>query len=132
MSSTKSGEELRSFARTLSAAFLLFSLVFLWKGFLIVCLCSSLFAIFLISLSLFAPLYLGPIEWLWMAFADCLSAVMTRLILIFVFYVVFSSLALLMLVLRKRPLGLSASYDVDSYWRPVDKKGPSSRPFSPY
>jgi hypothetical protein len=78
------------------------------------------------------PVLLYPIEWLWMKLAAALGYIMTRLILIIVYYLVVTSIGLLRQLFSKDPLEIKFNKEAESYWKPVDPKGSKSRPYKPY
>lgn len=78
------------------------------------------------------PRFLGPVERVWMAFANLLSAVMTRVILTLTFFIVITPMGLIMRLFGKDLLGLRPDRTAASYWVPVEPDGPASRPDKPF
>ena len=112
----KSGKkELRQFGRAMGVAFGLLGALFLWrhKGYhpylLVV---SAVFFIFGITL----PVILKPIQKVWMSIAILMGFVMTRVILIVLFYLVVTPIGLLAKLFGKDFLDLKFNRNADSYW----------------
>ena len=59
---------------------------------------------------------LKPIYKIWMGLAFCLGWVNTRIILLLVYYLVVTPIALMMRLLRKDLLNLKLGKDAESYW----------------
>lgn len=127
----KSKKELRKFGFVMTVPLAIIGGFFFWKGkpaapyFLI------LAAFFLIS-GLFFPSILKPIEKIWMKIAELISAVMTRVILFLTFYLVITPVGLILKLMGKDLLEIKFDPDKESYWVPVEKDGPCSRPEKPY
>ena len=81
---------------------------------------------------LLLPGLLIPVEWLWMKLAGILGYVMTRLILTVTFYLVITPIGLLRQLFGNDPLNLKIDKKEESYWIPVDPKGPVDRPEKMY
>jgi hypothetical protein len=82
--------------------------------------------------ALVRPQVLGPIERVWMKFADVLSAVMTRVILTVTFYIVITPIGVLRRLFSKDVFGLRPDPGAATYWMRVDANGPGSRPDKPF
>jgi hypothetical protein len=87
--------------------------------------------VFLLT-ALVGPTALRPIERVWMRFADILSAVMTRVILVLTFFLVITPLAVVLRLLGKDPLRLRPDPDAQSFWIPVAPDAPGTRPDKPF
>ena len=124
-----SANEVRKFGVTLAVALALLSALFLWRQkscywyFLIL---SSVF----LFLSLFFPAVLKPVRKLWMTLSNIMGWVMTRVILIFLFYAVVTPTALLIRVLNKDILNIKfAKNSLDSYWLPKESRDSKNRDY---
>ena len=83
-------------------------------------------------LALMAPGVLRVPEKLWMRFAVILGTVMTLLVLVVTFFVVFTPMGIAMRLFRKVPLELAPDPSLATYWQRVDTPSPYSRPDKPY
>ena len=112
----KSGKsELKKFGITIGIVLGLMGMWFLWreKGGSYALLVSSL--VFL-SLSFIYPLLLKPVQKLWMSLAVLLGWLMTRVILIILFYLVVTPIALLAMLCGKDFLNTKLDRNAKSYW----------------
>jgi len=106
---------LRKFGVTMAVALAVLGAIFLWRGkgggvwFFSV-------AAVLLGSALVAPVLLKPVQRVWMSFAIVLGWVMTRVILIVLFYVGVTSVALVARLFGKRFLKLGFERDRASYW----------------
>jgi hypothetical protein len=128
---TQEKRRLRSFGIIMAVVLSLIASVLLWNDRPV---CMYLFVIsslFLISGIAF-PRLLKPIEFVWMKLAFILGYIMTRIILTIVFYLAVTPVGLLRQLFSKDPLDMKIDKDAASYWKPVDPKGPKSRPYKPY
>jgi hypothetical protein len=114
----KSGpRDLRNFGLTMAVAFLLIGLYFMWRGRFGWSICFGLAAFFGVFGVLF-PTSLKPLQKVWMVFAILLGYVMTHLILVVMFYLVFTPIGLVARLFGHRPLDLG--WDPEgrkSYWQ---------------
>jgi cell division protein FtsW (lipid II flippase) len=84
----------------------------------------------LIALGLMLPIVLKPFQKIWMALALLLGAVMSRLILLLLFYLVLTPIAIFARLIGKSFLDLKIDKNTTSYWikrsaegqSPVDSK----------
>jgi hypothetical protein len=83
-------------------------------------------------LALLHPRPLAPVRKAWMRMAQVLSSVMTTVLLILTFFLVLTPIGLLVRAMRKDLLHLRINKGIDSYWVPVEREGPASRPNEPY
>ncbi len=123
----KSGKkDLRKFGITLGIVFGLLGGLLFWRN-------SEFFAYILILsaalfiLGLFLPVLLKPLFIVWMGFATVMGWIMTRVILILLFYLVFTPIAFFARLLKKDPLNLKFDKNTHSYWIPkktmkIDRK----------
>jgi fatty acid desaturase len=118
--------KLRSFGLLLSLILLLIAGYRFWasglidagsQSFLLAAATLSLVAI--LAQGLFKPLFL-----IWMAAALVLGHLMTRVILILVFYLVITPTALVMRIFRKDPLKRKPDPSKNTYWIERDRKEP--------
>ena len=72
----------------------------------------------LIALGLIAPILLKPVYKAWMALAFVLSWVMTRLILVLLYYIFFTSIGFFARLLNRDILALKFDPGASSYWIP--------------
>ena len=127
----KIARNLRKFGLTMAVAFAVFGVLFLWREkqfwpymFYI----SAFFGI----LGLIYPRILSPVEWVWMKMAHYIGLITTPVILTLTFYLVVTPMALIMRLIGKDILRLKRNPMAETYWIPVDPKGPASRPDKPY
>ena len=117
----KSGKkELRKFGITVGIALGLLGGLFLWRQreyysyFLILSVAFLLFGIAV-------PILLWPVHKVWMSLAVLVGWVMTRVILIVLFYLVVTPTGLLARVFGKDFLNLKFNSDAGTYWIPKEK-----------
>lgn len=112
----KSGKsELRKFGITIGIVLGLLGGLLLWRekdNYTYFLLLSTVF----IFLGLVLPILLKPIQKAWMTFAVILGWFMTRLILSILFYVVFTSIGLILRLFGKQFLDLKMDNSKKSYW----------------
>lgn len=112
----KSGKsELRKFGITIGIVLGLLGGLLLWRGkdnYTYFLLLSTVF----IFLGLVLPIVLKPIQKAWMTFAVILGWFMTRFILSILFYVVFTSIGLILRLFGKQFLDLKMDNSKKSYW----------------
>ena len=89
-------------------------------------------AIVFAGLGLAAPRSLAIVERAWMRLAAVLAAVMTRVVLVITFFLVFTPFGLVMRALGRRPLAVTADPNAASYWDPVEKDSSYTRADRPY
>jgi hypothetical protein len=115
----------------MAAAFAILGSVLLWRSRPAAPYLLSLAIVFLLP-ALAWPRVLGPVERIWMTFAEAIGVVMTTVILTVAFVVVFTPMGILLRLLGKDPLGLQPDPTAQSYWTPVEADGPSTRPDKPF
>lgn len=112
----KSGkEELRKFGLTLGIFLGLLGVFFLWRGkdfYIYFLVLSTAFIIF----GLVLPLLLKPVQKGWMTIAIIIGWFMTRMILGFLFYLVFTLVRFLAMLSGKQFLDLTIDESKKSYW----------------
>ena len=117
----KSGKkELRKFGITIGIVLGLLGGLFLWREREWYYYFFILSAVFVFS-GITAPLLLWPVQKVWMGLAVLLGWVMTRVILIILFYLVVTPIGLLAKLLGKDFLNLKFDRDADSYWIPKER-----------
>ena len=127
----KAKVELQKFGLVMTIPLAIIGGVLLWRGkptapyFLVAA------SLFLIS-GLFFPNFLKPIERIWMRFAEFMSAIMTRIILTLTFYLIITPFGLVLKIVGKDILKKNIDKSSPSYWVPVEKDGPCTRPEKPY
>lgn len=112
---------LKKFGLTMGIAFLLITLLILAKkkyNILPTTLISGIF----FTLSLFMPNFLKPIYIIWMKLAFILSWINTRLILIIIFYLIFTPIGLGIKIFGVDLLDRKVDKNKDSYWKRKEKK----------
>jgi uncharacterized protein involved in cysteine biosynthesis len=114
-------KNLRKFGITMGIAFLVITLFILIRH------RSSILPASFISLIFFAsafgmPVLLKPIYIIWMRFAFMLSWINTRLILIIIFYLIFTPVGLIIRLFGFDLLDRRIERDKYSYWTKKDKK----------
>lgn len=107
--------ELRNFGITLGIIFLVISGFLFWKE------KDSLTLFIAISITWFftaivIPSVLKPVYWIWMIVGIVLGWLMTRVILSFLFYLVFTPIGLILRFFGKQFLELSWDNSKESYW----------------
>ena len=128
----KSKKELRSFGLVMTTAFGIIAGLLYWKGGETAAyLFAGLAALFLLPALLF-PAVLRIPEKLWMKLAYYLSIVSSTILLGITFYLVLTPIGLVMRMFGKDLLALKRKDMGESYWVPVEKEGPASRPFKPF
>ncbi len=112
----KSGKkELREFGITVGIVFGLLSGLLWWRH------KDTYVSFFILSLVLIIsglamPIILKPIQKVWMAIAVIIGAIMTRVILCFLFYVVITPIGLLRKMSGKDVMNLKFNKSLNSYW----------------
>jgi hypothetical protein len=106
---------LRKFGLTMGVALAIFGGLFFWRDRPIAPYLFIIAAAFLL-LAVLAPRALKPIQSVWMTLAIVLGWVMTRVLLIIVFFVGITPIAFIARVVGKRFLVLRFEPDRESYW----------------
>ena len=114
---------LRKFGLTMGVAFAVFGGLFFWRGHASAPYLFLIAGLFLI-LAAVLPKALKPVQKLWMALAIVLGWFMTRLLLVIVFFIGITPIALIARLVRKRFLDLKFEPDRESYW---EKREPDAR-----
>ena len=89
-------------------------------------------AVVFLALGLAAPRTLGPVERAWMKFAVVLGTVVTYLVLVITFFVVFAPFGLMARLIGRRPLSLGFRPGTTSYWEAIEPDSPYTRAAKPY
>jgi hypothetical protein len=82
----------------------------------------GIIGLFLITAGLIIPVTLKPLNKVWMCLAILMGWVMTRVILILLFFLVLTPLAIIARIFRKRFLDLKIDKSKESYWEIREKK----------
>jgi len=122
----KSGKrELRNFGITMAVALAVIGSILLWRDSQNFKYLFYIAAAFLL-LGLAAPIVLKPLQKLWMTLAIAMGWVMTRVILLVLFYLVFTPVGLTARLFGKKFISTSFDPDADSYWITKEKTAPES------
>jgi multisubunit Na+/H+ antiporter MnhG subunit len=116
----------RRFGLTVGGIFLLLAAISLWRGHEIPPRVLGTLGVLLVVPGLLFPRVLGPVERVWMRFAEVLAFVNTRLILGLVFYVVLTPIGAVMRLFRD-PLDRRLDDGTASNWaqRPIEPVDPA-------
>ncbi len=127
----KTKKELRKFGITVSIPMLLLGSLLWWKESGAASYIFSVAAV-LFVLGIFAPAALKYVEIVWMKFAAVMSFIMTRVILTIAFFLVITPFGLFLRMMGKDLLQMKIDHRRTSYWVPVEKNGPQTRPDKPF
>jgi multisubunit Na+/H+ antiporter MnhG subunit len=119
---------LKKFGVTMGIAFLVIAMVILFRQ------RHSPAVFFIVSAIFFAcgiilPQILKPFYIFWMRLAFVLSWVNTRLLLVLLFYLIFTPVGLCMRLLHLDPLERKIEKNAESYWRKKEKQADYERQF---
>ena len=114
-------KEIRKFGFLIGGALVVIAIFLLWKGSSYYHLVFIIGAIFII-LGFFIPIVLKPVYIIWMTFATILGWIMTRVILVVLFYLIVTPIGLIAKIFGVKFLDLSWNKNVNSYWNKRDKK----------
>ena len=133
MSRHKQSEQtrLRKFALVMSVALGLLGAFLWWRARPAWPYVAGAGGVFLL-LGLVAPKLLAPIERAWMALANVLQAIVTRILVTLTFFLAITPIGLTMRLLGKDPLDKAPDPEATTYWVVVDPRGPGSRPNKPF
>jgi hypothetical protein len=118
----ESKKDLRKFGLTVGIVLLAIASLLYWKGkenytaFEII-------GGFLVVVSILFPIILRPLNKIWMTLAILMGWIMTRVILIVIFFIVLTPLGLIARLIGKDFLDLKIDKEKNSYWEVRDKKG---------
>lgn len=115
-------KNLKKFGITLGMAFAVVTLIIFVRHRHNITPTAFIAALFFI-LAIGFPAILKPVYILWMRFAFILSWVNTRLILIIIFYLVFTPVGLCLKLFRADLLDIKIDKNKDSYWKKREKSG---------
>jgi hypothetical protein len=111
---------LRKFGVTMGVAFLAIALILFARGkhsfILISCLSAAFFAV-----AFTIPVSLKPVYIAWMRLAHILGWINTRLILLVMFYLIFTPIGIMIRLLGKDLLDKKIEKGKDSYWNKKEK-----------
>ncbi len=119
---------LRKFGLTMGVAFAIFGGLFFWRDHTVAPYLFIIAAAFLLLAAL-APKALKPVQTVWMTLATVLGWVMTRVLLIIVFFIGITPIAFIARIVGKRFLVLKFEPDRESYW---EKRKPETRGMERY
>ena len=116
-----SRRELRAFAWTVGAAFVVLALALAWRGRTVACVASGALGAALLLAGALVPSRLGPVHRAWMGLATAMSRVTTPVFMAIVYFVVLTPIALVRRALGKNAL---ARRRADSHWiaRPPEER----------
>jgi len=117
-------KSLRKFGLTMAIAFLLITFFILFRHKYSIMPTLLLSAIFFV-LSFVAPVLLEPVYTIWMRLALVLSWINTRLILLIMFYLIFTPIGLGMRLFGVDLLDRKIDKSKNSYWKKKEKREPS-------
>ncbi|MEA3408750.1 MAG: SxtJ family membrane protein [Candidatus Eisenbacteria bacterium] len=106
---------LRKFGLTMGIALAVFGALFFWRGHTVAPY-LFLFAAAFLLLAAVAPRALKPVQRIWMTLATVLGWVMTRVLLIIVFFIGITPIAFIARIVGKRFINLKFEPDRESYW----------------
>ena len=89
---------------------------------------SAIVAVAFFGASILRPKSLDSLSWLWFRFGMALHAVVSPIVLGFLFFVVITPIGLLMRLTKKDPLRLNLTSNATSYW--IDRTPPGPPPDS--
>ena len=118
----ESKKDLRRFGLTVGIVLLAIASLLYWNGkenytaF-------GIFGGFLVVVSMLFPIILRPLNKIWMTLAILMGWIMTRVILIVIFFIVLTPLGLIARLIGKDFLDLKIDKEKNSYWEVRDKKG---------
>jgi hypothetical protein len=120
--------QLRHFGLTLAAGFAVLGGLLLWRGREINTYFFAAAVVFLVA-GLAAPSALGPVRRVWLKIGEAIGWVMTRVIMLVLFFAVVTPIGLVARALGKDFLSLKRDPKAKTYWVPVD---PADRPKEHY
>jgi len=107
--------DLRKFGITIGIVLCLLSGLLWWKGRDTYLIFSVIAAAFLLT-GIVVPAILKPLQKVWMTIAVVMGWFMTRVILSVLFYVVFTSIGIMLRLLGKKFLDINFKEKKESYW----------------
>lgn len=116
-----SDKDLRQFGVTLGVCFAGLAAIFWWKGKLFFWILAAVSGCFL-GAALILPRILKPVQKIWMGLALVMGAVMSRVILCLLFYLVVTPIGWAVRLVKKDFLNRSLNLSKKSYW--IDRSTP--------
>jgi hypothetical protein len=113
---------LKKFGIMMACAFLIITSLMLIKGKHLNFVAPLISLLFFVLASI-KPFILKPVYFLWMKLAFALGWINTRLILVIVFYLIFTPIGLLLRLFGYDPLDLKIEKNRASYWKKKEAKG---------
>jgi hypothetical protein len=83
-------------------------------------------------LSLLVPALAKPFYTVWYGFAGCIGIVMSNLLIMLLFYGLFTPFGLVMRLIRRDALDLKRNRDATSYWKDAPPEKPATHYFRQY
>ena len=112
-----SSVDLRKFGATIIVGFGLISLILLWRGAAEIAKPLFLGALAIGVLALIVPYLSKPFYWAWMGIAFVMGTIVSTLILMLIFYLIFTPIGLLMRLFGRDCLRLKkSSFKGGTYW----------------
>jgi len=108
-------KDIKKFGFLIGGILIAISLFFIWKEAASYKIIMPIGIIFIIS-GQFLPTILKPIYLVWMTFAVILGWIMTRVILIIIFYLIVTPISLIAKLFRHKFLDLTFRTKDDTYW----------------
>lgn len=127
----KTNRELRKFGGVMAGLSAVVATIVWWRGGTVWPYLAAAAVVFLLT-GLAAPAVLRPVEKGWMKLAEVLGTVMTFVVLVLAFFLVFTPFAVVMRLMGRRPLTLGFDPKAASYWEPVGADSPYTRANKPY
>ena len=122
---------LREFGVLMAAVLSGVAAVLLWRG-----RGASFYMLILATLFLMPaylnPTLLKPIEKGWLLFGEKMSVVMTTVMLVLTYFLMITPIGLLLRLTGKDLLDIKLDPGAKSYWKEIEKDGPTTRPYLPY
>lgn len=112
---------LRKFAITMGIAFLVITVIIFIRHRHNI-LPTSIISVIFFALAVIMPIILKPVYILWMRLAFILSWINTRLILLIIFYLIFTPISLAIKLFGVDLLDIKINKQKGSYWRRKEKK----------
>ena len=116
----ESKKDLRKFGLTIGIVLLIITSLLFYFGRTNYYIWGILAAVFILA-GLLAPMLLKPFNKIWMGFSIILGFITSRIILIVLFYLIITPIALVFRLTGKDPLDLKFSKKANSYWIKRDK-----------
>ncbi|MFQ6102803.1 MAG: SxtJ family membrane protein [Candidatus Glassbacteria bacterium] len=124
MNSTETkAAQLRKFGMVFGIILGVIALISLWRGRESVVTPFLILSVVFILISLVYPKLLTPLYWLMLRVSGYMGWVNTRILLVIVYYLVFTPVAILFKLIGKDPLSRKFEKEASSYWKRRDESG---------